>query len=188
MKILEEVRKIALEEIEKTGLPPRILFDVAERKTEELAEKLGADKTIALVGYCLMDLKLGKAAEEGKLEEHVEMSSQAAKEFLEKFDLDEKTKNKIINCVEAHHGAVPFACKEAEICANADVYKFIHPKAFFAFMMTLGKREMGFDEALDYAEFKLDEKYKILSLDICKKELEPFYRHLKELVRTAREF
>lgn len=188
MDLTEEAKKIALEEVKKFGVPHPVHLDVSEKKVVELAVKLGADRNISLVGYYLMDLKLGEAFREGKIEEHVEMSSRAAKEFLKGFKLDEEKKNKIINCVEAHHGSVPFACKEAEICANADCYRFIHPRGFFVFLGLLGKREMDFDEALDYAEFKLDEKYKILSLEECRRELEYFYKQLKELIKAAREF
>ena len=95
--------------------------------------------------------------------------------------------NQIINCVEAHHGTIPFDSIEAEICANADCYRFIHPKGFFLFLTILGKRG-SFPDALDMAEKKLDEKYNILSLDFCKNELEEVYRGLKSYISMARQF
>lgn len=115
------------------------------------------------------------------------MSVEATQGFLEKFELDKETKEKIINCVEAHHAQVPFICKEAEIVANADCYRFIHPKGVFDFFTGLGKRDLNFDEVLNYVEEKLDEKYKILSLEICKQELEGYYHQFKKLLKSARE-
>lgn len=187
MDIIQEAKNLALKEIEKFGLPSLIHFEISEKKVLELVKKIGANRTINLVGYYLMDLKLGEAAKENKREEHIKMSVKEAERFLEKFDLDEETKKKIINCIEAHHGEIPFICKEAEICANADCYRFIHPKGFFAFLTLLGKRDLTFKEVLDWAESKLDEKYKILSLDICKKELEPYYHQFKKLIKEARK-
>jgi hypothetical protein len=166
-------------------MPGKIHFELAEKKAKELAEKLDADKNITLVGYYLMDLKLGEAMKQEQLREHVKMSVEAAKPFLGKFGLDEETKKKIINCIQAHHGDVPFICKESEICANADCYRFIHPKGFFTLLINIGK-DLGFEKTLGLAEQKLDEKYKILSINICKEELEDYYHQFKELIKKAK--
>ena len=186
MDIIQESRKFAISEIEKFGLPNVVHFDISEKKAIELAEKLNADKTIVQVGIYLMDLKLGQAFKDDKVSQHVQMSVEATKEFLDKFDIDEISKQKILNCVESHHGNIPFECIEAEICANADCYRFIHPKGFFVFLTILGKRSPNFSECLTNAEKKMDEKYEILSLDICKQELEEYYRTLKKFIDDAR--
>lgn len=187
MNIIEDSKKLALLEIEKFNMPFPIHFDIAECKAVELIKSESVDQTIVMVGLYLMDLKLGQAFKDGRLKDHVKMSSDAAKEFLKKYDLGGDRVNKIINCIEAHHKEVPFICKEAEVCANADCYRFIHPKGFFAYLNLLGVRNNDFYESLNLAEAKLDEKYKILSLDICKKELEEPYQQLKKLINQARE-
>jgi len=186
MGITEESGEYALAEMEQFGLPNRIHFDISEKEARSLAEKLGADKDIVLAGVALMDLKLGQAFKEGRLAEHVQMSVDAAKEFLEKFEISAEKKGKIINCIEAHHGTVPFKCKEAEICANADCYRFVHPKGFFVYLTVLGKRNPDFLACMKKAEEKMDEKYGILSLDACKQELEPYYIALKKLIEDSK--
>jgi len=185
MDLTQEARNLALKEIKKFGIPNLIHFEISEKKVIELCEKLNANKTITLVGYYLMDLKLGEAFRLNKIKDHIKMSLDAAKQFLEKFDLNEETKNKIINCIEAHHGKVPFICKEAEICANADAYRFLHPKGFFATLIFMGK-DLGFEKTLNLLDQKLDEKYKILSINFCKEELEKYYNQFKELIKSAR--
>lgn len=187
MDIVQEAKKLAQEEIKKYGMPGPLHFEISEKKALELSEKLCVDKTITLVGVYLMDIKLGEAFQKGKLPEHVKMSVKATKEFLERFNFDKETKEKIMNCVEAHHAGVPYTCKEAEIVANADCYRFLHPKGVFALFVSLAKEGFGFTEILNWAEMKLDEKYKILSIDICKQELEPYYHQFKELIKIARE-
>lgn len=186
MDLIEESKKYALSEIEKYGTPIPVHFNIAEQKAVELAKKLKADETIIKVGVFLMDLKLGQAVKEKRLPEHVLMSVEASKIFLKKFNLDNKTKDKIINCIEAHHKNVKFKCLEAEICANADCYRFIHPRGFFAYLTLLGKRYDNFDDCLNQAEVKLDEKKKILSLDICKKELADYYKILKQFIADSK--
>ena len=183
MDLIQESRKFAISEIKKFELPNFIHFEISEKKAIELAEKLKADKMIVQVGIYLMDLKLGQAFKENKLSQHVKISVDATREFLEKFDLDKISKQKIINCVEAHHGNIGFNCIEAEICANADCYRFISPKGFFLFLTVLWKRNLNFLDCLSIAEKKLDEKYNILSLDICKKELEEYYQTFKKYIR-----
>jgi len=100
------------------------------------------------------------------------------------FCFNEETKRKILNCIEAHHGEVSFICKEAEICANADAYRFLHPKGFFATLIFIGK-DLGFEKTLNLLDQKIDEKCKILSIDICKKELGKYCDQFKELIKSA---
>ncbi|MBL7160334.1 MAG: hypothetical protein ISS93_00585 [Candidatus Aenigmarchaeota archaeon] len=187
MDIVKEARKLAVSEIDKYGLPNIVHFEISENKAVELAEKLGADKMIVRVGACLMDLKLGQAFKEKRMAEHVAMSVEAAKEFLDQFDIDDASKEKIVNCVEAHHGG-PYKCTEAEICANADCYRFIHPKGFFAYLTVLGGgRFTDFTDALNAAEKKMDEKYDVLSLDVCKEELGEYYKTLKGFIEDSKK-
>ncbi len=189
MDIVQEARKYALDEIEKykNGPPGLVLFGIAEKKALELAEKLNADKTIVQVGVCLMDLKLAEAINQNKLKEHVKMSVEASKEFLKKFNLDKETEEKIINCVEAHHGNIPYKYVEAEICANADCYKFLHPKGIIEYFITMGRRNTEISKSIEMVEMKLEEKHNILSLEICKNELEQHYQTFKKLFEEARE-
>ncbi len=183
--IIEAAENFAQEEISKFNKPPKFLYDLANDNGIRLAKIIKADIDIVKIGTRLMDIKLGQAAVEGKVGEHTRMSVEAANEFLEKFKTDKDIKEKIINCVEAHHGG-PYKCIEAEICANADCYKFIHPRGFFSYLISLGKT-MPLEDALKQAESKLEEKHKILSLEIAKNELEPYYQAIKKLLRGLNE-
>jgi len=187
MELIEKSKEYALSEMDKYGSPDSLLFEISLNKALELAEKLNADKNIVEVGACLMDLKLGQALSEDKPAEHVKMSSDATKEFLKQFDINEETKDKIINCVEAHHKQIPFSCIEAEICANSDCYRFVHPKGFLRFINSRGKNSDDFDTALDFAEKKFNEKLGILSLDICKEELKESIECIKKIIEEARK-
>ena len=179
--IIEKARASALAEIKKYGTPHPSHFALSNEKGQMLAKKLHADKDIALLGTMLMDLKLGECLTEGKLGEHISRSSSAARELLKSFSLDKKKMEKIINCIEAHHGTIPFTCKEAEICANADCYRFLHPQGIFAYFTLLGKRYDTFEECLPQVKKKMDEKKGILTLEISKQELLPYYAQFMAL-------
>lgn len=184
-EIIKKSKKYALDEIEKFGLPNKIHFEISEQKGIALAKALGADQDIVQVGVCLMDLKLGEAVSQNRIADHVQMSVDASREFLNQFDLDDEVKNTILNCVGAHHKDIPFKSIESEICANADCYRFISPKGFLLFMNILGERGLSFEESLKRAEEKLEEKWNILSLDICKEELEDDYKTIKNYITTS---
>lgn len=134
-----------------------------------------------------MDIKLGECKSEGKREEHITKSAEATRQFLNSFDIDDGKKRKIINCVATHHGNTPFECKEAEICANSDCYKFLSPIAMFKYTRILSNEGKSLEEVLKQLEFKMDEKWNILSLDICKEELVGYYNAMKKLIAEAKK-
>lgn len=164
-----------------------ILYDIAMTKGIELAEKLNANMDIVKIGIALMDCKLPLAQKNGTPEKHVEMSINATKELLKDYNLTDEVKEIIINCVAAHHGKVPYLSIEAEICANADCYKFIYPKGVFAYASILGRRFHNLNKELEALEFKIDEKYNILSLSVAKEELEEYYQYFKKMFEMAKE-
>jgi len=183
-ELIEESRRIVHIEIDKFGIPGHQEFII--EKVKDLSKQLNADERIAQVGANLMDLKLGEAFSKGKLKEHVGISSSASQDFLAKFELSEEEKKNIINCIEAHHRHVDFTCIEAEICCNADCYRFLYPSNFVKNMYR-GSKKKEFIEMIDHLEEKIDEKFSYLSLDSCKKELTPYYKIYKDLIDKARK-
>lgn len=181
-ELIKEVDKLALEEIQKYSLPAPFHYEISNLKGQEIAKKLKADEDVVALGTRLMDIKIGEAIKQNRLQDHVKMSAEYAKEIISKYKIENELIDKIINCVEAHHKQVPFTSIESEICANADCYRFLNPKVAIHFFANLQKRDMDFDESVKYFESKVDEKWKILSLDICKKELTPSYKLLKKII------
>lgn len=180
--IIEKAKELALEEIDKTGLPNKEHWELSNQKGQELAIPFeDVDKDVVLLGTILMDLKLGECFHEKKLGEHCKRSSKAAKEFLLSYEIEQEIMNKVLHCIEAHHKWIPFTCKEAEICANADCYRFLHPKGIFIYLTLLGKRVKEIDEAISQVKAKMHEKKNILTLDICKEELMPYYEQFSKL-------
>jgi len=185
--VIKAAEKFDDEERKKDNSPPLIFQEILIGKTKEICKKLKADEDLALIGAYLMDIKIGQALREGRVKDHVEMSLNSARDFLKSFDLSKEIQGKIENIIQAHHGSVPYQSLEAEIVANADCFKFLHPKGAVFFLTNLGKRGLSFFELLDYFEQKVEEKHKIISLDICKKEAEGYYKLLRNLADLARD-
>jgi hypothetical protein len=184
--VIEQANAYALKEISLYGTPAKERFFLSNDKWQEVAQNLWADKNIVMLWTILMDLKIGECLKEGKLDEHITRSSQAAQEFLQQFDLSHDVLQKFIACIESHHGAEKYTCLEAEICANVDCYRFLHPRGFLAGIVLFGREEPNLDAVLTLMDSKVDEKYNTLSLDICKQELEPYYQEFKKLITKSK--
>ncbi|MCL2354974.1 MAG: hypothetical protein FWC68_03760 [Oscillospiraceae bacterium] len=176
----------AKEEIKQHNSEIETLYNIAMNKGIELAKHYNANIDVVKIGLSLMDCKLPKAQVDGTPEKHVEMSVDATKELLKKYSIDNDIKATIINCVEAHHGTKEYISIEAEIVANADCYKFIHPKGVFTFASMLGRRFNNRTKELEQLKYKLEEKYQTLSLDKAKEELEEYYKQFKEMLDIAK--
>lgn len=166
---------IAQKELEEYGLPTPRHYKLSMDAGIRLANKLGANVDMVRAGVALMDIKLGECAKEGRQGEHVAASAEFAEELLTNFQADDQTKAILLNSVRAHHGKEPFDSLEAEIVANADCYRFIHPRGVMSFHATVVKRGKNHNDALANVKFKLEEKHSIMSLDAAKEDLEEYY-------------
>jgi len=178
---LKQARKLAYDEIEKTGMPLKLHVDLACDVGKRLANKLGADVDIVEAGTLLMDCLIGQAIQGGKLEQHVQMSLDKANELLHKSDLSEAHKENIRHCIIEHHGADGFHSLESEICCNADCYRFTSVRGFSYAMRYL--RDMPFENLVKLLRKKVDEKWNVLSLEMCKQELKSQHEVLDNLLK-----
>ena len=84
-----------------------------------------------------------------------------------------------------HHGVGKFHSLESEICCNADCYRFISIKGFSYAMRFL--RDMPFSDLVNLLENKSKEKWKALTLDICKKELKTQYNLITSFLEELKK-
>jgi len=166
---LNQARKFAYDEVERTGMPLKFHVDLACEVGRRLAKELGADANIVEIGTLLMDCQIGQALIEGCLSDHIKMSHDKAEELLKTTSLSSKNEENIRHCILEHHGADKFYSLESEICCNADCYRFTSVRGFSYAMRYM--REMPFLDLIKLLESKLKEKWGLVSLDICKKEL-----------------
>ena len=84
-----------------------------------LAAELGCDEMVAKRGGLLHDI--GKAVDHEVEGTHVSIGTQLARKY--------KENDKVINCIEAHHGDVEFTCIEAVLVQAADTISSVRPGA-----------------------------------------------------------
>ncbi|NTU47159.1 hypothetical protein HGA88_06035 [Candidatus Roizmanbacteria bacterium] len=180
--LIQTVQDFVYKEIEITSTPSRFQLDYTNDKGQLLAEKLQADKNIVLLGTLLMDCKLGQAFKEGRLKDHIEMSVQRAEELLSQDgEITSEEKEIVLACVREHHGAEKFSSLEAEICCNADCYRFISVEGVIGSIYHW-QEKMPIEKLISLFREKAEEKWNALSLDMCRKELEPEYKAVKHLL------
>jgi hypothetical protein len=128
-----------------------------------------------------MDYMLTQALAQNKQKEHVTMGVAEAKKLLNNFDgMTEQEKENVLACVSEHHGVKKFHSLESEICCNADCYRFLSVKGFVGGLNSGAERP--YDHIVQVYKEKVEEKWNALSLDVCKKELEPQYNAIKEFL------
>ena len=103
-KLFEIVNELALKEIELYGGPSLCHYYLALEKGEQIAKALNTDVEIVKIGLALMDIKLGQCIKEKCQSEHVQKGYLYAKQILEQNKVDEKLKEKLLDCVLSHHG------------------------------------------------------------------------------------
>jgi hypothetical protein len=181
-KLLKEAKLVAYSEAKKYSSPILKHIDLATEKGIQLAKQLDADIKIVEIGTLLMDVKIGEAISLNKLEEHVDMSYKYTKELLSKYpNISEEVKKNIEACVLQYHGKDNFYSIESETCCNADCYRFCSIKGVSYLMRYF--RDIDFEDLVILMKKKLEEKWNALSLDICRKELEPEYKIIKEFLK-----
>jgi hypothetical protein len=88
--------------------------------------------------------------------------------------------DKVIHCVSEHHGIKNFYCLESEIVCNADCYRFVSIKGVIGGMRYT--RDMDLEDLAKLYLNKAEEKWSALTFDICKNELRPQYKIIKEFL------
>ena len=183
--ISNDLDQYAIAEIARYGFPPLDNYNDVISVALELGKRLHANLDILKLSSRFLDIKLGEANERKKSHEHPAFALDFAKEFLSKYPLDEEFKQKVFNCIIEHHGK-KFSSLEAEICANADCYKFLVPRKILRMFYEWRQRGYNFEEIFLLAQEKVDEKWKSLTLDVCKKELEASYNEIVRFLDLAR--
>jgi hypothetical protein len=184
--LIQESKELAISEAEKYGLPSPFHVNLSYEVGQRLAKELNADAKIVAVGTYLMDCMLGQAFKEGRQVEHVAMSAEKAKKMFGSYpDIDQSAQENIVACILEHHGVKNFTTLESEICCDADCYRFASVEGFIGGIHN--GRKMELKALLDLYNAKADEKWNALSLEICKKELEPQYKAIKNLISNYKE-
>ena len=185
-KLFNIINRLALKEIELYGGPLIIHYNISLDACEKLAEYYKVDANICKAGIALADIKVGYCMKNNNWAQHVQLGYEYAKEILDGLDIDQKTRDLLLNCVLAHHREVPFESIESEIVANADCYRFLVPAGTITHMQFATKKGLNHNDTIDFVLAKIYEKIKIITLDVVREELTPYYNQITKLLLDAK--
>ncbi len=166
------------------SVPPKAQIDLATEKGKKLALEIGANIDIVEAGTLLMDCAITQAIAENRLPEHVQMGLEKANELMEKFPLQKEDKENIRHCILEHHGSNNFYSIESEVCCNADCYRFTSVQGFMNAVRYT--REMDFVDLVKMLNFKVEEKWNAISLNVVKIELTPQHELIKKILENLK--
>lgn len=187
-ELIEYADKFNRDELKKYNYDLEPMYAIALKEGKRLAKIYDANEEVVLISLALIDAKLPEAVRLGTPKEHTNMGILAANDILSKVvDMSDEMKINIIKCIEEHHGSDSYYSKESEVVANSDCYKFLSPKGIITYISILGRRLNDFEKEWDQLENKMDEKIKLLSLDVAKQELTPCYETFKKYLEKCRK-
>ena len=185
-QLFEKIDKLAWDEINKYGGPIPNHYAISLSAGERIARQLGVDEFAVKTGIALMDIKLGECNANKIQPQHTQKSYEYSEKILKELGVDAAKTKLLLNCVAAHHGKVPFESLEAEICANADCYRFLTAEGIYDFIMKTAERKMDHNSSIDAVIAKMDEKFNILSIQMCKDELSDGYHKIRAILESAK--
>ena len=184
-QIANDLDQEIIVEINKYGIPTLEDYNDIITISLALGKKLNADLDVVKLGSRLIHAKIGESIAEKRKAEHTNMSMGFAMEFFKKYPMNENIKNKVIACIKEHRDKT-FSCIEAEICANANCYRYLLPRKILKMFYTLRNHGYNFEEILFLAEEKAEEKWNFLTLEICRDELKDNYKIIKGFMQSSK--
>jgi putative nucleotidyltransferase with HDIG domain len=182
-ELVEKIRKIVIDvckQLERLD-DYNYHISVVENLAVDLGKRFGADEEILRIAALLHDIGRIKFGPE----RHEETGAIEAEKILKELKLEEKTIEKIIECIKEHRHEKPTipVSLEAKILKIADAYSHFKKPLEIAYMAV--KMGFGLEESLFWMKNKLEKDLKFLKemsneLDIkdvikeCEKKYECF--------------
>lgn len=145
--------------------------------SQKLAERYNADKFIVTIAAYLHDII---HMQTGEHEDHEIKGAEFAKDYLQKFNLDDKEIEEISNCILKHRGSKKRErnTTEEKIVACADAMDHIDRCLHMFYRVS---KEKGYEEGMEFMKSKLKRGYDKLELDEAKNIIQDKYDAAKVL-------
>lgn len=163
--------------------PGVVLNTISDLKLQELSARYKHDSEALWIGAYIADLFITEAIKTGKIAQHIPMALDYAKKVIAENHIPSDKAEIILELIATHHGGDQKHI-ESKLFKNADCFKFLDPKGVFHIFGAKYEihDEAHFHEAIQYAMFKLEEKYALVDIDEqTKKEATELYTMWKAI-------
>ena len=145
--------------------------------SQKLADKYNADKFIVTIAAYLHDITYIQTKDHS---EHEIRGSEFAKDYLQKFNLEQEEIEAISNCILKHRGSKKRKREttEEKIVACADAMDHIDRCLHMFYRFSIKK---GYEEGIEFMKSKLQRGYNKLELDEAKNMIQDKYNSARVL-------
>lgn len=145
--------------------PGEVLNTITDKKLTEIAKSYPHNHDCLWVGTYLADLFITEAKATGDITKHVSMALDYANKIFALEKIQKQDAEIILEIIATHHGGKQKHI-ESKLFKNADCFKFLDPKGVFhIFSATYDRIEEGFEKAIQYTMFKVEEKFSLVDLN-----------------------
>jgi hypothetical protein len=145
--------------------PGEVLNAITDKKLSEIARGYPHNHDALWVGAYLADLFITEAKATGDITKHVAMALAYAQKVITEEKIPDNEAEILLELIATHHGGEQKHI-ESKLYKNADCFKFLDPKGVFhIFSATYDGTQKGFEEAIQYTMFKVDEKFSLVDLN-----------------------
>lgn len=158
------IKKLKAELYSKPS-PGEVLNTITDNKLIEISKSYLHNHDCLWVGTYLADLFITEAKGTGDIKKHVPMALEYAHEIIASENIQKQDAEIILEIIATHHGGKQKHI-ESKLFKNADCFKFLDPKGVFhIFSAMYDGTEKGFEKAIQYTMFKVEEKFSLVDLN-----------------------
>ncbi len=188
MNLVENSRQLMYKQTIKNKSPSWLLTELAIKKGRELSKKYNVNERLVLTSLYLAHVVFSNVWKGKVQKNHPKLSSNFVKPYLNKWCVNQKEQDIILNSIEAHHDKVLTKSLIAEVVKNAECFKFVTVEGSLIWLYELGRRHVPFEEAVEKVIEKMEQKRRLLTLKDCKKEAEKNCREIIKLFNKRYPF
>ena len=179
--IVYKARSLMKSQTEKNKAPAWLLTEIAIKKWKELSDKYDVNKNLVLISLYLAHTVFDPIWKWRIQKNHPNLSAKFSEEYLDKWWVNKKDKEIILNSIMAHHNKIEWKTKIAEVVKNAEWFKFLTLEWVLIFLHELWIRWVSYNEAVEKVLAKMEQKRILLTLDDCINEAKKNCKEIEKL-------
>ncbi|HCJ52272.1 MAG: hypothetical protein A2898_05570 [Candidatus Kerfeldbacteria bacterium RIFCSPLOWO2_01_FULL_48_11] len=169
----------------ENGAPAWGLTELAVGMGKKLARQCHADEKLVIASLYLAHIVFHTDRKSHRMKDHPKLSAKLARGYLKKWGVLKTEQDVIINAIAIHHSVLSPKSKVAEVMRNAEGYKFLTIEGCLIFLHDLGTRGMSWEKSVEYFLEKMNQKYALLTLPACKREMRKNISLLTQMLDRA---
>jgi hypothetical protein len=182
--VVTKARDLMARQTKRNGAPAWALTEIAVNQGKFLAKRYKVDQNVVSVSLYLAHTIFSTEIKGEVQRNHESLSADFAQRYLKKWKVSEKERGIVVNSILCHHDKCKPTSLEAEVMKNAECFKFLTIKGCMALIHDVGTRGMSFEDAVEFAKYKANQKLGYISLSGVKAIAARSYKETMALLNS----